>query len=163
MADRFTTTRLLALILLAASAPASAVYAQGRRVLPAGARAVARSSVCRQGRIAGTPFVRTELFFGAGKPDGGEVSEAEWNVFLDQVVTPEFPDGLTVLTGRGQFRGSGDPAVEENSMVLILLYPLRERVQSGRKIEKIRRAYKRDFRQQAVLRVDDPTVVCVSF
>jgi uncharacterized protein DUF3574 len=153
---RLTTRSLLALILLAASGLSPAAYARG-------ARAAARSSVCGQGRVAAAPFVRTELFFGARKPDGGEVSETEWEAFLDKVITPEFPDGLTVLVGKGQFRGSDGVVIEERSVVLILLYPLRARRESGRKIEKIRAAYKRDFRQESVLRVDAAAPVCVSF
>jgi len=44
-------------------------------------------------------FARTELFFGSAKPDGSAVTEEEFSTFLDQVITPRFPDGLTLLTG----------------------------------------------------------------
>ncbi len=163
MANGFMTIRLLVLTSIGASLLTTAEYARGRPVPQAAVRAVAQSGPCSQPGVGAAPFVRTELFFGARKPDGTEVSESEWDDFLDKVITPEFPDGLTVLTGMGQFRGSDGIAIEEKGTVLILLYPRRARKESSKRIEKIRTAYKRKFRQQSVLRVDYPTPVCVSF
>ncbi|MCM3871432.1 MAG: DUF3574 domain-containing protein [Pyrinomonadaceae bacterium] len=157
------TNKFLVLTSIAASLLAPAEYVRGRPSPSAAVRAVAQSGACRQQGVGAAPFVRTELFFGARKPDGTEVSETEWDDFLDKVVTPQFPDGLTVLTGRGQFRGSDGIVIEEKGTVLILLYPRRARKESNRKIEKIRTAYRREFRQQSVLRVDYPAPVCVSF
>lgn len=78
--------------------------------------------------------------------------------------TPAFPDGLTLLTGDGQFCcDSNDDIVKERSFVLVLLYPLRQRRESDRKIEQIREDYKAAFRQQSVLRVDASLPVWVSF
>lgn len=82
---------------------------------------------------------------------------------LDDVVTPCFPDGLTLLTGTGQFRESDGQIVQKTSFVLILLYPLDIRKESNVKIEAIRALYKEHFLQQSVLRVDDPRAVRVGF
>ncbi len=108
-------------------------------------------------------FLRTELYFGTMKTDGSQVTDDEWQKFLAEEVTPRFPDGFTVLTGYGQFRDSGGKIVRENSFVLILLYPLKMRKSSSRKIEQIRRAYKKTFQQQSVLRVDYQQAARVSF
>jgi hypothetical protein len=108
------------------------------------------------------PFLRTELFFGMNKP-GGVVSEAEFMGFLDTQITPRFPDGLTLLTGHGQFRGSNNVIVKETSKLLILLYPRESARESGAKIEEIRAAYKRAFQQESVLRADGRLAECVSF
>ncbi len=114
--------------------------------------------------IATEPFVRTELFFGADKPDGTEVSDEDFQYFLDKKVTPLFPDGLTVLSGKGQFCcDAGGQLVQERSFVLVLLYPQETKESSSKKIERIRKDYKTDFQQQSVLRVDDPRPVRVSF
>src|SRR6266508_151525 len=51
----------------------------------------------------GRLFTRTELYFGRNRP-GGEVSEEEFQHFVDVEVTKRFPDGLTLLGGLGQFR-----------------------------------------------------------
>lgn len=87
----------------------------------------------------------------------------EWRAFLRRMVTPEFPDGLTVLTGTGQFRNSSGKIIREKSILLILLYPQQAQGASDEKIKKIRDAYKRAFGQESVLRVDDAQPVCVSF
>ncbi len=103
---------------------------------------------------------RTELYFGSSKPDGTEVTEAQFKQFLDQEVTPRFPDGLTVLTGYGQFRNSANVIIQERSTELILLYPL-QMPEANRKIQEIRESYKRAFQQESVLRVD--SLATVSF
>ena len=96
---------------------------------------------------------RTELYFGSQKPDGATVTEAEFEEFVDVIVTPRFPDGLTLLTGYGQFRNAANVIVEEQSFVMILLYP-RDDKEAGAEIEEIRTAYKDAFAQESVLRVD---------
>lgn len=108
-------------------------------------------------------FVRTELFFGRNKADGTEVTEEEFADFLNQTITPEFPDGLTVLSGAGQFRESSGKIIQEKTKILILLYPSNTRRSSSGKIERIRAAYKTRFAQQSVLRADDALAVKASF
>jgi hypothetical protein len=106
-----------------------------------------------QPRLPGERFARTELFFGSSRPEG-EVTDAEFQQFLDGVVKPRFPDGLTLLAGVGQFRGADGIPVDERSRVLILLYPDDARGENSKRIEEIRAAYKSQFRQQSVLRSD---------
>lgn len=104
-------------------------------------------------RPPGTTFKRTELYFGSAKANGGQpVTDEQFDLFVDKVVTPRFPDGLTQLTGEGQFNGSTGP-IEEKSFLVILLYPVDDR-QANREIEEIRTAYKKQFEQESVLRAD---------
>jgi hypothetical protein len=107
-------------------------------------------------------FVRTELFFGTAKSDG-VVTEEDFNKFLDEVVTPLFPDGLTVIKADGQFRGADEVTIKEDSFVLVLLYPLDGQKASSKSIDFIREEYKRQHQQESVLRADDPFLVWVSF
>lgn len=109
--------------------------------------------------LGGQVWARTELYFGMSRAAGPDITEEEFQHFLDAVVTPRFPAGLTVLTGDGQFRGASGLVIQERSKVLILFYPW----SSGRNraVERIRTRYKREFAQEAVLRVD--TTSCVSF
>lgn len=109
------------------------------------------------------PWVRSELFFGTAKPDGTAVSEAEWHAFLNEEVTPRFPDGLTVLSGDGQWQGENDEIVQERSKIVILLYPSAALDESNVEIEDIRTAYEQRFQQESVLRADDDRPVCTSF
>src|SRR5262249_22425068 len=137
---------------------------------PCGGRHVGEAS--RHARIGGRDrevgeaadaFVRTELYFGGERPDLPEVSAEEFEEFLDVAVTPCFPDGLTLLTGKGQFRESDGRIVQETSFVLVLLYPLDARKESNVKIEALRTLYKDHVQQESVLRVDDPRAVRVGF
>ncbi|HEY7036267.1 MAG TPA: DUF3574 domain-containing protein [Thermomicrobiales bacterium] len=109
------------------------------------------------------PWIRTELFFGTSMPDGKAVTEADWKGFLDGEITPRFPDGLTVLSGFGQWQEEDQDIVQERSKLLILLYPREYAVESGTKIEAIRAAYETRFQQESVLRTDDSRPVCTSF
>ena len=109
-------------------------------------------------------YIRTELYFGLSKPDGGEVSEAEWDKFLETEVTPRFPAGLTVLSGYGQYKDDDTgKIVGEKSRVLILLYPKKDRRASHEKIEQIRTVYIKQFSQKSVLRMDFRQSFSVSF
>src|SRR5215207_8742955 len=49
-------------------------------------------------------MVRDTLYFGRNRPNGGAVREAEWRRFLNETITPRFPDGLTVVKATGQWR-----------------------------------------------------------
>jgi Protein of unknown function (DUF3574) len=163
MMNSFLKKQCLALILLMASLTAPAAFAQNKVTLSASAQASAQDNADRQKQFQASPFIRTELYFGRNKPDGTEVSQREFDKFLSGFVTERFPDGLTVLKGNGQFLNSEGDVERERSVVLILLYPVSARIEKSIKIEEIREEYKTRFRQQSVLRVDDPLPVWVSF
>ncbi|MFJ9710539.1 DUF3574 domain-containing protein [Streptomyces sp. NPDC101234] len=104
----------------------------------------------------GKPYVETTLFFGTARPDGGPaVTDRQFMAFVDKEVTPDFPDGLTVQNGRGQWRDGHGTIEKERSYELILLYPESAATGSDRKIEEIRRAYEKAFAQESVGRVDE--------
>jgi Protein of unknown function (DUF3574) len=111
-------------------------------------------------RDNGRLFARTELFFGRAKPDGSMVTDEEFRSFLDDIITPRFPNGLTALPATGQFRGSSGMVMREGSMFVILLYPADDGNSSSR-IEEIRQTYRKAFSQESVLRIDGKS--CVSF
>jgi Protein of unknown function (DUF3574) len=163
MMNSFLKKQCLAMILLMASLTAPAAFAQSKVTLSVLAQASAQDNADRQKQFQSSPFIRTELYFGRNKPDGTEVSQKEFDKFLSGFVTERFPDGLTVLKGNGQFLNSEGDVERERSVVLILLYPVSARNEKSIKIEEIREEYKTRFRQQSVLRVDDPLPVWVSF
>jgi len=101
----------------------------------------------------------TQLFLGRDSP-AGEVTEAQWQIFLDDVVAPRFKDGFTVLDAAGFYLPEGAARTEdEKSKVLIVLYPDQE--SGNRALQEIAEAYVSRFEQQAVLRTDRP--VCATF
>ena len=103
--------------------------------------------------------MRTELYFGTDRP-GDNVTDAQFRRFVDDEVTPRFPDGLTLLTGYGQFLNSKGRLITERSKVLILFYPVNFK-DAHKKIEDIRSRYKDMFMQESVLRAD--TLQLISF
>jgi Protein of unknown function (DUF3574) len=113
--------------------------------------------------VESEPWVRTELFFGLSRPDGPAISDAEWETFLDAEITPRFPDGLTVISGDGQWQSETGQIVEEQSKIVVLLYPSGAIDESNAEIEAIRAAYEQRFHQESVLRADDDRPVCTSF
>ena len=128
-------------------------------------RGYAPSTCFRENRaISDTDkFRRTELYFGRSKRDGSIVTDEEWTKFLNDVVTPRFPDGFTVLDGTGQYRDKTGTIVKEPSKVLIFLYSRKTRKISSARIDEIRAAYVKLFSQESVLRLDFRTSVNVIF
>ena len=116
--------------------------------LPAGP---ATAEVTSDAAGGGELWRRTELFFGTERP-GPDVTDAQFRRFVKEV-TPRFPDGLTLLVGRGQFRDPTGTIVRERSHLLILLYP-RADADADREIEEIRGSYEKAYEQESVLRVD---------
>ena len=104
-------------------------------------------------------WVRYELFMGRSGPDGEVVDDSEWAAFLDDTVTPRFPDGLTVLDGEGQWRGENSDVQREDSKVLIILAP--EGDEANSLIDEISEEYKSQFEQESVLKV--VSRACVGF
>ncbi|MBD2054774.1 DUF3574 domain-containing protein [Oculatella sp. FACHB-28] len=94
-------------------------------------------------------FIQADLFFGRNIPDGGEVSEAQFETFLDEVITPRFPAGLTVFEAEGQFQDSTGTIIEEQSKVVRLL--LDDTVENEAAIDEIINAYIQRFNQESVL------------
>ena len=108
-------------------------------------------------------FIRTELYFGRNIPSGGTVSESDWQKFVDEIVTPRFPDGLTMIDADGQWRSKDGSIAREESKVIVLLYPRKQRKAMNTKIEEIRAEYKKRFSQESVMRIDVTRSIQVTF
>ena len=101
--------------------------------------------------------MHAQLFFGLLGPSG-PITEGEWEAFLLDVVTPRFPDGLTVLHASGHWRKAGKPLQREASRVLEIVYD--ESPRSRRLIDEIAAIYKTRFQQESVMVVRAPAYVC---
>jgi len=100
-----------------------------------------------------------QLFFGrniGGKPG---VSETAFAKFVDEELTPRFPDGLTVMDGGGQWRGPENKLIRESAKVVLIVLP--QRGDPLHSIEAVRGAYKTRFKQESVVLITQPA--CVSF
>ena len=118
--------------------------------------APAPAPACEAGDAA---MVRDVVYFGRNRPDGGTVTDAEWRGFLDSVVTPRFPAGLTVVSATGQWRGASGAVERERAEVLTLLHDGSAEARAG--VAEVVAEYKRRFRQEAVLRERVPA--CARF
>ncbi|WP_434391440.1 DUF3574 domain-containing protein [Melittangium boletus] len=107
----------------------------------------------------GNELYRTELFFGLDRAHAAPITDAEFQDFVDTVVTPRFKAGLTVLEARGQYRMDTGELVYEPSKLIVLLHDGSTAI-SG-EINAIREEYKQRFQQEAVLRID--SLSCVAF
>lgn len=94
--------------------------------------------------------ISAELMFGRKIGDRIGVSEAAFAAFVAREITPRFPDGLTLLDAKGQWRDSErGTIVREPSKIVLLTFtddPARRA-----DIAAIADAYKQQFRQQSVL------------
>jgi hypothetical protein len=106
-----------------------------------------------------TALVRDVVYFGRNRPSGGSVSDAEWQGFLNEVVTPRFPAGLTVVEATGQWKGQSGVVEQEHSEIVTLLHGGDDAAR--RSVAEIAAEYKRRFQQEAVLRERTPT--CARF
>lgn len=103
---------------------------------------------------------RVELIFGLDVKGGGQISEKTWYDFLEKEVTPRFPDGLTALDGYGQWRVPADGRIARlKSKILLIWYVPSPKAEAD--IQAVREAYKTQFNQISVMRVDGRD--CVSF
>ena len=107
---------------------------------------------------SGTAHVRTTLYFGLARP-AGTVSEVEWQSFLREQVTPQFPDGLTVWEADGQWRRPDGSIGRERAMVLLLVHD--ETPAARDALGALVTSYKREFQQESVLW--ESAVVCATF
>ncbi len=97
------------------------------------------------------PYTEYRLFFGRGDADNRQVvTDKDWDKFLEDTITAEFPDGLTILDAYGQYTDSDEVLIKEDTKVLIILVPLDDGSASG--IDRIIEEYKRRFIRPAVLR-----------
>ena len=113
-------------------------------------------STCAEGT---EHFVKYELFMGLDSQSGEVVADEAWNTFLEDSVTPRFPDGLTVFDARGQWRNPEGLVLKERSKVLVILVPPGE--DGMRLTGEIADEYKLRFNQESVLSVVSD--VCATF
>ncbi|EAW33998.1 DUF3574 domain-containing protein [Lyngbya sp. PCC 8106] len=103
-------------------------------------------------------LTKDELYFGLSKQQG-QVSEAEWKVFLEEVITPRFQAGLTVIDANGQYLNAAGILTREQTKLVILIHS--DTPQEKQFIQEIITQYKQRFNQESVLRVTSS--VAVSF
>ena len=90
------------------------------------------------GRLA----VQEQLYFGTDTPSG-HVTPAAWAQFLSEIVTPRFPEGLSVWQASGQWRSASGEVIREPSYVLSLVHS--DDVAPSKAVQEISRLTKHAF------------------
>lgn len=90
------------------------------------------------------------LYFGLSSPQG-QISDEQFQEFLDREITSRFPDGLTVYDAQGQWKSESGRIIQEKARVV-------EIIGFGdttdyEKIRELRDLYKKKFHQESVLQV----------
>ncbi|UYN97437.1 MAG: DUF3574 domain-containing protein [Enhydrobacter sp.] len=104
------------------------------------------------------PALQVDLYFGRDTPKG-ELTEAEWAAFLAEVVTPRFPDGLSVIDVAGQHRTPPGTIVREKTKLLVVV--VFDAPAHRQKVEAIVEAYNVRYGQHGVFRTERE--VCAAF
>jgi len=91
------------------------------------------------------------LYFGTQKPEGGVVTDAEWQQFLAEEITTRFPTGLTTWEASGQWRDEHNVIERERTHIVQVVHPVSRDVEG--RIDAIVALYKKRFAQEAVFRV----------
>ena len=100
-----------------------------------------------------TRMIQTDLYFGLSKPDGGMVTEEEWQSFKENEIARVFKEGSTVLDGVGNWHDSNrNKLITEPTYVVTYFH--KKTPQLSNQIDSLRYRYKILFQQQSVLRVD---------
>lgn len=101
-----------------------------------------------------------QLLFGRDIGHRVGVSEAAWQRFVAQEIAPRFPEGLTIISATGQWRGrAGGRLVREPSKLVMIALPGKSDDQT--RLDAVVAAYKRRFHQQSVGVIVQSA--CVSF
>ena len=112
------------------------------------------SSLARaQGPTSWEPnALRTEIYFGSDMGGGQAVSQQAWQEFLDTIIAPRFPAGLTVVEAFGRsMRTEGGLTP---TRILIAVHPADD--DSDARLNEIKAEYKKRFMSAGVFHVDAP-------
>jgi Protein of unknown function (DUF3574) len=111
---------------------------------------VASPDWCANGAIA-------RLYLGLDTP-AGEVTDEQWRAFVADVMTPQFPEGFTVIDGQGQWRNGRGDLVRESTRIVEFVHDGTPRQRE--RVRTVANDYKRYFNQQAVLVTQAPSSLC---
>ncbi len=101
---------------------------------------------------------QARLYFGLRGPDG-PIPDTAWEAFLSETITPRFPDGLTVLEAKGQWRGADRTVSREAARVVEIMHEPSRAAETA--IDEIADAYKTRYGHEAVMVVHGHSPVCL--
>lgn len=112
-----------------------------------------------QGCAAGEKPMRTARFYVLRPGHGRGLSDAAVRKFLDDEVSPNFPDGLTTVRGGHAWLGRDALLMRASVEVVQIVVP--EGAQGDARIARVRAAYRARFGEDPVLHLSPPA--CMAF
>lgn len=106
---------------------------------------------------ADSVMIQTQLFFSLATADGKGVSEQQFAQFMEEVVRPRFPDGMTVLDAYGQGKGGTGGALamlHASTKLVILVHPNTPDAQA--KLTEIKAQFRSRFGGSDIFHLDFP-------
>jgi len=106
----------------------------------------------------GGPFwVQTMIYFGRDIPGGGTVSDGEFERFLEEVVTAEFPLGFTAFDAYGQMQNEDGSVEKQRTEVVLLVHE--KTAANTEAVQRIIDSYRSSFGTPQVMRTTISTDV----
>jgi hypothetical protein len=97
----------------------------------------------------GAPVLVFTLFFGKAIPGRGDLTDREWQSFLDDTVAADLPNGFTVLDANGAWMNPMTrKTIKEATKVVVAALP--DVPDSLASINRVRTDYRIKFHQQLV-------------
>jgi hypothetical protein len=117
------------------------------QIVSLGACGVPNRQFCAPGM--GAPMTAFTLYLGTAIAGRGDLTEKEWQSFLDDTVTADLPNGYTILDAGGAWMNPiTRKTIKEKTKVLIAVLP--ETPDSLVAVNRIRHDYQIKFHQQLV-------------
>jgi Protein of unknown function (DUF3574) len=104
-------------------------------------------------------LIQVDLFFGQNIGEKQQVSEAQFQAFLDAIVVPNFAE-FTVLDAKGQFLSSTGDLIKESSKAVSFI--VEDTIANEIAINSVISTYMQQFQQESVLVVIDETITVQS-
>jgi hypothetical protein len=99
-------------------------------------------------------WVQTVIYFGRNIPGGGLVSEEQFDKFLNDVVTKEFPKGLTAFDAYGQMQKDNGSVEKQSTKVVLLAHE--KTSANSEAVKRIIDSYRKSFGTPQVMRTTIP-------
>lgn len=104
------------------------------------------------------PFNKVTLYFGLTTSEG-EITAEEWDLFIEEIATPNFPEGMTVYDSFGKWMNPEEEIISQPGKVLVHLFDTG--TDKSAEIEDVISEFKNRFGAQSVIREQE--ITCVSF
>ena len=99
--------------------------------------------------VRGEPGITARLYFGRTQKGGQPITDAAWQKFLAEKVTPRFPSGFTIIQTSGQWQQRSTGRIVQQPSTVVEIAAPRD-ADTIWKFEEIRADFRQAFAQESV-------------